>query len=183
MLTLPSLVRTLRMLLLYATAWATASAKGPPALEWSPWAPASAPLTTPWTADVTARNPRPEHPRPAMMRSAGTWQSLNGLWEVDYNAAPSALDGPPPRTALPHQILVPYPLESALSGLRVQAANFTSIYRRIFAPGAVLPQCAGQRLLHFEKVDWNTTVWVNGERVCGHTGGYDPFTCRLPAAA
>jgi beta-galactosidase/beta-glucuronidase len=116
-----------------------------------------------------------------MTRGPGDWQSLNGLWEIDYEAEPSDLDGPAPRATLPHRILVPFPLESALSGLRVQAPNFTSIYRRVFGTvDAVLPHCAGQRLLHFEKVDWNATVWVNGERVCSHTGGYDPFTCPLP---
>lgn len=149
----------------------------------APWRPAEAPLTTPWTASVVAERARPEHPRPMMTRADGAWQSLNGLWEIDYLATPDALDGPAPRDALPHQILVPFPLESALGGLRVQAPNFTTIYRRVFP--SILPQCGAgmQRLLHFEKVDWNTTVWVNGARVCGHTGGYDPFTCLLPATS
>ena len=149
-----------------------------------PWSPASAPLTTPWTADVTPTAARPEHPRPMLTRGESSWQSLNGLWEVDYERGPGALDAPPPRTTLPHQILVPFPLESALGGLRAQAPNFTTIYRRVFPKGAVLPRCGAgmRRLLHFEKVDWNSTVWVNGERVCSHVGGYDPFSCPLPEA-
>ena len=61
----------------------------------------------------------------------------------------------------------------------------TKNHRRVFPgggeDGAVLPACTGQRLLHFEKVDWNSTVWVNGERVCSHVGGYDHFTCPMPA--
>ena len=159
---------------------AAAAAAAPPP---PPWQPAQAPLTTPWTAQVTADNAWPEHPRPMMTRDEQSWQSLNGLWEIDYEATPDALDRPAPRATLPHQILVPFPLESALGGLRVQAPNYTTIYRRVFP--SVLPQCGAgsRRLLHFEKVDWNTTVWVNGEKVCNHTGGYDPFTCPLPATA
>lgn len=149
----------------------------------TPWRPAQAPLTTPWTAQVTAENAWPEHPRPMMTRDEQSWQSLNGIWEIDYEASPDALDQPAPRTTLPHQILVPFPLESALGGLRVQAPNYTTIYRRVFP--SILPQCGtgSRRLLHFEKVDWNTTVWVNGAKVCSHTGGYDPFTCPLPSAS
>ena len=148
----------------------------------TPWRPAQAPLTTPWTAHVTAHNAWPEHPRPMMVRNEQSWQSLNGLWEIDYEASPDALDKPAPRATLPHQILVPFPLESALGGLRVQAPNYTTIYRRVFP--SILPQCGmgSMRLLHFEKVDWNTTVWVNGTKVCSHTGGYDPFSCPLPTA-
>jgi hypothetical protein len=160
-----------------------AAAAAAPAPAPAPWQPAQAPLTTPWTAQVTADNAWPEHPRPMMTRDEQSWQSLNGLWEIDYEATPDALDRPAPRATLPHQILVPFPLESALGGLRVQAPNYTTIYRRVFP--SVLPQCGAgsRRLLHFEKVDWNTTVWVNGEKVCNHTGGYDPFTCPLPATA
>ena len=167
------------MALLLAIVVAAAAAAVAP----QPWRPAAAPLTTPWTADVTAADARPEHPRPMLTRNHSAWASLNGLWEIDYEATPAALDGPPPRSALPHQILVPFPLESSLGGLRVQAPNFTTVYRRVFP--SILPQCGlgMQRLLHFEKVDWNTTVWIDGKHACNHTGGYDPFTCLLPPVA
>ena len=167
--------------LLTTTLDATTATAQPPTQPAQPWQPAAAPLTTPWTADVTADHARPEHPRPMLTRNASAWESLNGLWEIDYEATPDALDKPPPRSTLPHQILVPFPLESSLGGLRVQAPNFTTVYRRVFSAG-ILPSCGVgmQRLLHFEKVDWNTTVWIDGKHACNHTGGYDPFTCLLP---
>eukprot|EP01046_Picozoa_sp_COSAG06_P088526 COSAG06_NODE_34939_length_467_cov_0.671196_1_plen_84_part_10 len=68
---------------------AAAAAAAPPP---PPWQPAQAPLTTPWTAQVTADNVWPEHPRPMMTRDEQSWQSLNGLWEIDYEATPDALD-------------------------------------------------------------------------------------------
>jgi len=67
-------------------------------------------LTTPWTAEVDPHLPHPEYPRPQMVRSS--WQNLNGLW--DYAITSRFAENP---ETYQGQILVPYPVESALSGV------------------------------------------------------------------
>ncbi|MEV7671976.1 AbfB domain-containing protein [Streptomyces sp. NPDC088752] len=138
--------------------------------------PKTPPLTTPWTAQVSTTNPLPEYPRPQMTRP--DWQSLNGEWEflnppadasgnVDRNAAP------PLGQTLPERILVPYPVESALSGIMRNDNRDLMFYKRSFT----VPQnWSGRRVqLHFGAVDHEATVWVNGTRVTSHKGGYDRF--------
>ncbi|MEV4943233.1 AbfB domain-containing protein [Streptomyces zaomyceticus] len=138
--------------------------------------PKTPPLTTPWTSQVSTTNPLPDYPRPQMTRP--DWMSLNGEWEflnppvdgagnVDRNAAP------PVGQTLPERILVPYPVESALSGIMRNDNRDLMFYRRAFT----VPQnWSGRRVqLHFGAVDHEATVWVNGTRVTGHRGGYDRF--------
>jgi len=139
---------------------ASGSVIAPPRPPTAPWKPAAAPLTTPWTADVSPTSAHAEHPRPQLTRAAGSWQTLNGLWELDYTQTPSALDGAPPAQPLPHSILLPFPIESSLSGIRKLAPNFTTIYRRVLPAASLLPACAGTRMLRFERVDWNATVMM-----------------------
>ncbi|BCJ63857.1 AbfB domain-containing protein [Polymorphospora rubra] len=129
------------------------------------------PLTTPWTSQALAGTPLPEYPRPQMTRP--DWQNLNGEWQLRQ----SATDDPPQfNTNLPERINVPFPVESALSGVMRAAGDNRHYlyYRRTFAVPA---DWAGRRVqLHFGAVDWQTTVWVNGTEVGRHTGGYDAFT-------
>ena len=126
---------------------------------------------TPWAAQVAATNVLPEYPRPQMVRPQ--WLNLNGLWDyaiTPSNAAPPAeFDG---------KILVPFPLESALSGvMRPLDAKSTLWYRRGFSLPA---NWAGKRiLLHFGAVDWATRVFLNGHEIGRHQGGYDAFTLDL----
>jgi hypothetical protein len=140
----------------------------------APWKPKQAPIMTRWAKDVDPAKTLPEYPRPQMTREA--WQNLNGLW--DYAIRPKAAEQP---TKFDGEILVPFPVESALSGVmqRVGADN-RLWYRRLFdVPNA----WAGQKvLLHFGAVDWETTVWVNGKQLGTHRGGYDPFTFDVSAA-
>lgn len=125
------------------------------------------PLITPWTYDVSPANARPEYPRPQMTRDQ--WRSLNGEWEFASGALYSS---PPFSQTLPETILVPYPVESGLSGIMRHEA--TMWYRRTFrVPSA----WNGQRLmLNFDAVDWETTVYVNGQFIGTHRGGYDSFS-------
>jgi beta-galactosidase/beta-glucuronidase len=132
------------------------------------WRPADGPLKTRWTSQVSPDNVWSEYPRPQMERK--TWLNLNGLWDyaiVDAGAgAPQSYDG---------KILVPFPIESALSGVMKQLdERHNLIYRRAFQ---LPPGWAGQRvLLHFGAVDWETSVMVNGKKIGDHRGGYDPFS-------
>src|SRR3954454_23269628 len=73
------------------------------------WQPAAGPLKTRWAKDVSPANALPEYPRPQMVRK--DWLNLNGLWDIaitNHNAAKP--------DSFPEQILVPFPVESALSG-------------------------------------------------------------------
>ena len=138
-----------------------------PALSAADWKPAENPLTTPWTSLVDPSRPLPEYPRPQMARK--DWTNLNGLW--DYAIRPqqetsaAAYDG---------RILVPFPVESALSGVKRPLTPEQRLwYRRTFTA----PNLKGKRLLlHFGAVDWRAEVWVNGKSIGKHEGGYDPFT-------
>ena len=132
------------------------------------WQSAKGPLKTRWAAEVSPDRVLPDYPRPQMVRN--DWQNLNGLW--DYAILPKA-DGLPKR--FDGQILVPFPVESALSGVMKRVGQEQRIwYRRTFSLTASRER--HRMLLHFGAVDWEAIVWVNGKPVGEHRGGYDPFT-------
>ncbi|MHC4298613.1 MAG: glycoside hydrolase family 2 protein [Planctomycetota bacterium] len=132
------------------------------------WQPAEGPLMTRWGERVTPENTHREYPRPQMVRK--DWLNLNGLWE--YAIKPKD-QGQPEK--FEGRILVPFPVESALSGVMKPVGEENRLwYRRTFeVPGRWKNR---RTLLHFGAVDWDTTVWVNGKQVGSHRGGYDPFT-------
>ncbi|MDR3459629.1 MAG: glycoside hydrolase family 2 TIM barrel-domain containing protein [Verrucomicrobiae bacterium] len=133
----------------------------------SAWQLQTAPIVTSWAQLVDTNNPLPEYPRPQMVRT--NWLSLNGLWQFQAGATN---DPVPTNQTLAGDILVPYPMESALSG--VAEYHLFSWYRRTFT---VPPAWSGQRiLLHFDAVDWQSQVYLNGQSVGIHKGGYDAFT-------
>ncbi|HTJ78985.1 MAG TPA: AbfB domain-containing protein [Rariglobus sp.] len=125
-----------------------------------------APLMTRWAAQVSTTNVLPEYPRPQMVRP--DWLNLNGLWEFS-----SAKEGDPVPVGktLSENILVPYPVESPLSGLMRSEERMW--YRRTF----VVPSDWTEKhvLLHFGAVDWEAAVYINGRPVGGHKGGYGAF--------
>ena len=130
------------------------------------WKPAEGPLRTRWAKDVSPTNALPEYPRPQMVRKE--WKSLNGLWQ--FEAAKEG-EEPPVGKDLSEQILVPYPVESALSGIMRHEARMW--YRRTFD----VPEEWKRRhlLLHLDAVDWEATVYLNGKELATHRGGYDAF--------
>ncbi|MCX6872381.1 MAG: chitobiase/beta-hexosaminidase C-terminal domain-containing protein [Verrucomicrobia bacterium] len=115
------------------------------------WQPVPGNLLTRWAAQVDPAKPLPEHPRPQL----------------------AAKDAPQP-AQFSRQILVPYPVESALSGIkqRVSAKDRLWYQRSFSVPDAWR---GGRVLLHFTVSDWSTEVLVNGKPVGKHDGGYDPF--------
>jgi hypothetical protein len=126
-------------------------------------------LRTKWADEVGPKNAHPEYPRPQLTRDA--WQNLNGEWQF---AAAKSGDKPPVGKQLGEKILVPYPVESQLSGIERHEDRMW--YRRTFTVPADWHIGSGQRLLlNFGAVDWQSEVYVNGVRVAEHRGGYDRF--------
>lgn len=156
--------------LLFAFSAAAAAA----ADENEPWKPAPAPLATRWAKDVSPQRTLPEYPRPQLVRAS--WQNLNGLWQ--YAIAPKDAERP---AEFAGRILVPFPIESSLSGVMRRVEPTEQIwYRRTFTLDKAW---AGKRvLLNFGAVDWRTTVWVNGRREGEHAGGFDPFSFDITEA-
>ena len=115
-----------------------------------PWAPASPKLMTDWGREVTPENAHPQYPRPTMRRQE--WQNLNGLWE--YQILPTESRE---KRAPQGRVLVPFPIESALSGVArpLEPAESLRIWRSISIP----PTWSGKRvLLHIDACDWHTRV-------------------------
>jgi beta-galactosidase/beta-glucuronidase len=127
-------------------------------------------ITTPWTEKVNSSNPHPEYPRPQMVRK--NWMNINGLW--DYAILPkSETDAKP--TAFNGKILVPYAVESALSGVGKTVGKDSILWYQRTVDFS--PKLKNERvLLHFGAVDWKCDVFVNGKPAGSHQGGYDPFS-------
>ena len=132
----------------------------------------AAPTRTP--SDVVDA-PRPEYPRPSVRRD--DWLLLNGTWEFEVDAGDSGLERGLVDRPLTGAITVPFAPESELSG--VANTDFMPAVwyrRRVEVPAA----WAGRRtLLHFGAVDHEATVWVDGQELARHLGGFTPFTVDL----
>lgn len=131
-------------------------------------------IKTRWAKEVSPTNALPEYPRPQMVRE--NWQNLNGLWNYTITpkdaATPSGYQG---------QILVPYPLESALSGVKKPLQPSENLwYKRAFTKPAL--KDGEHVLLHFGAVDWQATVYVNGKETGSHSGGYLAFSQDITSA-
>ena len=129
-------------------------------------------MKTPWNPDHPI--PLPEYSRPQLKRKQ--WMNLNGEWDYAIRAQtlsqPQQYDG---------KILVPYPVESLLSGVQ-QPLNpdETLWYRRFFH---IPPEWMNQRLLlHFGAVDFACTLRINNQKIGDHQGGYLPFTFNITEA-
>lgn len=132
------------------------------------WAPAGDRIRTRWAEEVSPANVHKEYPRPQMVRP--DWKSLNGLWDYSITGK-----GDPLPETFEGRILVPFAVESSLSGVgRGLKADDALWYRTTFkVPGS----WKGKRLmLNFEAVDWRADVFVNDILVGTHTGGYTHFS-------
>ncbi|GGT15972.1 LamG-like jellyroll fold domain-containing protein [Streptomyces chromofuscus] len=136
-------------------------------------------LTTEWGDRLDTRNPLPEYPRPQLVRS--TWKNLNGPWQF---SAAEAGEQPVFGKDLDERIVVPFPVESQLSGLERHEDHM--FYRRLVTVPKnwkVGKDGRGNRLkLNFGAVDYQARVWVNGTKVAEHTGGYDAFSADITDA-
>ena len=139
------------------------------------WQAVRGPLATRWANDVSPEKAHPEYPRPQMVRV--DWLNLNGLWDYAIQEKGPEVKGQMPAN-YDGQILVPFPIESALSGVMKQVGQNSRLwYRRTFTLPA---NWAGKQvLLHFGAVDWETTIYVNGKELGVHRGGYDGFSFNI----
>src|SRR6266478_2212459 len=145
-----------------------------PLISQGAWQSASGPLQTRWAKDVSPAKAHPEYPRPQMMRK--DWLNLNGLWELTITNK----EAPKP-DSFQTQILVPFPVESALSGvMKPVGENDQLWYRRTFE--IPLKWIGKLVLLHFDAVDFDARVWVNGKQLGQHRGGYDGFSFDITGA-
>jgi beta-galactosidase/beta-glucuronidase len=126
-------------------------------------------IVTPWAEQVNVNAPLPEYPRPHLVRS-NNWKNLNGLW--NYSITPK---GQSTATKYEGKILVPFAVESALSGVgrRVGKDSVLWYQHSITVPASMKNK---KVLLHFGAVDWQSEVFVNGKSAGKHEGGFDPFT-------
>ena len=132
------------------------------------WKPAPVTLMTQWGERVTPDNAWREYPRPQFVRER--WQNLNGLWEYAISSrtapAPAKFDG---------QILVPFAVESALSGAGKSLQPDQRLwYRRTFTSPESWKD--DRVLLNFGAVDYECVLWINGGLVGAHKGGFDSFS-------
>ena len=131
------------------------------------WKPAGDKIKTVWAEKIDANHVLPEYPRPIMERDK--WQNLNGLW--DYAILPMGQQEP---QTFDGKILVPFAVESSLSGVQKELGKEKELwYRRTFT----IPSDWKSKnvILHFGAVDWKAEVYLNNIKIGSHTGGYTPF--------
>jgi hypothetical protein len=134
-------------------------------------------LPTRWDKDVSISNPLPEYPRPQMARTS--WQSLNGPWDCALTGT-ATIEAP---ATFDRKILVPYPYESALSGIGEPSPVDRRLwYRRIFTVPDSWRAAHRRVLLHFGAVNWESRVSVNGKALGAHRGGFDGFDYDITGA-
>ncbi len=146
-----------RMLMAAMAAIGTANAQ---------WKPAENSMLTRWGEKLDPGNVWSEYPRPLLERDS--WTNLNGLWS--YAVTPQDADRPEDWAG---EILVPFAPEAPLSGVGRLIEPDESLWYKRELP--VKPADGERTLLHFEAVDYETTVYVNGQEVGSHTGGHTPF--------
>ncbi len=116
--------------------------------------------------------PRCEHPNPQWERK--NWRCLNGEWEFDFDFGKSARDKKLfSGGSLSKKITVPFCPESILSGIGYTDFIPSVCYRKSF-------ELSGEELserifLHFGAVDYHSFVYLNGQFVGEHIGGYSSF--------
>lgn len=134
------------------------------------WAPAGDKIRTTWASTIDPAHPHPEYPRPQLVRH-DNWQNLNGLWnytitDKSANTIPDKWEG---------KILVPFAIESALSGVGKRITKDQALwYHTTISLNKNVHK--DNVILHFGAVDWQCDLYVNGQHVGRHEGGFNPFS-------
>lgn len=130
-------------------------------------------LKTIWGEQLQPEAVLPEYPRPQFRRDS--YWNLNGVWEyaiTESDVQPETFDG---------TIIVPFSPEAPLSGVgrKLRPRQFLWYRRRVTLPVGFVK---ARTLLHFGAVDQEAAVFVNGEQLAHHIGGYLPFSCDVTDA-
>lgn len=133
------------------------------------WRPLGDRIKTTWGENLDPHHVWEEYPRPQMERKE--WTNLNGAWE--YWIKPKGFPYFP--TDKPERILVPYPIESSLSGVMKTLNENQELWYRKKIKVKDEWRKNNHLILHFGAVDWKAEVFVNGIKVGEHIGGYTPF--------
>lgn len=133
------------------------------------WSPAGDRIMTRWGKEVTPDNVWQSYPRPQLRREQ--WKNLNGLWNYSVTAQDAALSS----VAFDGEILVPFAIESSLSGVgRAFQPTDKLWYRTTFSLDR---SWKGKNIiLHFGAVDYRCEVFVNGKSAGRHVGGNNSFS-------
>lgn len=135
------------------------------------WKPVGDKIKTKWAEQINPKNVLPEYPRPQLERT--DWVNLNGEWEYAIKpkgqAEPAAFDG---------NILVPFAVESSLSGVQKEVGENNELwYKRTFSVPAGWK--SKDIVLNFGAVDWKADVFVNDILIGSHQGGFTPFSFNI----
>lgn len=128
---------------------------------------------------MPSTQPRPEHPRPQFVRPH--WLNLNGEWQFEADKSDSGLERGLAERELERRITVPFAPESELSGIEDVDYQDAVWYRTTVTIPA--DWTGNDAVLHFQAVDHDATVWVNGVEVVRHRGGFTPFSADLAGVA
>ena len=135
------------------------------------WKPKGDKIKTVWGESLDPSNVLNEYPRPILKRKQ--WKNLNGLWNFKITSK-----GEKKPNRFVEKILVPFPIESSLSGVqkRIDKKN-EAWYQSYFR----IPKKWNDKqiILHFGAVDWESELWINNKKVGFHHGGYDPFSFNI----
>lgn len=147
----------------------------------SPYEKKTAPLMTAWGESLQATDAiLNEYPRPQMKREG--WTNLNGIWDYTRKAK-DAFGTYTANDIYRQQILVPFPIESALSGImdgEYNNQNKSYSYKKLVT--IAKPTDDKRVKLNFGGVDWHSVVFVNGQKVVEHKGGFNPFSADITDA-
>ena len=127
-------------------------------------------LMTKWGEDLCKNNPLSEYPRPQFERKS--FLNLNGTWQCDFCESEEIPD------SFSYDIVVPFSPEAPLSGVnRTLKENEYLIYQKVFD----LPDDfnKGRVFINFGAVDQIAKVYINGNFVGVHHGGYTPFSFEI----
>ena len=119
---------------------------------------------------------RKEHPNPQWERE--NWKNLNGEWEFEFDFGNSAIDRELYKGgALSKKINVPFCPESELSGINYKDFISAVCYRKTINLSE--KEISGNVILHFGAIDYESHIYINGDEVCHHIGGYSSFSCNI----